>query len=41
MNFYEEYKEDIIAFLKAFIDLFKAIFAKFQGGETEETEAAE
>lgn len=38
MNFYTEYKDDIIAFFKAFIDLIKAIFGIKEEEEKEEAE---
>lgn len=39
MNFFNEYKEDIMAFFKALIDLIKTIFGA--ASEKEEEEATE
>lgn len=40
MEFYEEYKDEIMAFFKAFYELVVTIFEKLTGGEEETTEEA-
>ncbi len=41
-DFYNQYKDDIMAFFKAFIELIKTLFEKFGGEDAEaDTEATE
>lgn len=35
MSFFEQYKDDIMAFINALVDFFKALFAKTESEDSE------
>lgn len=35
MSFFEQYKDDIMAFINALVDFFKALFAKAESEDSE------